>query len=120
MLMARRRCVIAGVLSCLSVWPVKLIILQQVRRTNVISVRCYIKIRVTVLWDVAQCSLIYILVHVLKVSSAHIIRVGPSPELGNVCNASFKNAWMYASARSMCLLDVQRDIFTCTFMYIFD
>lgn len=37
--------------------------------------------RVTVLWDVAQCSLMYIL-HVLEESSAPIIRVGLSPELG--------------------------------------
>jgi hypothetical protein len=48
-------------------------------QNTVISVRCYIKIRVTVLWDVAQW--MYIL-HVLEESSAPIIRVGPSPELG--------------------------------------
>jgi hypothetical protein len=48
---------------------------------TLVSVRCYMKIRVTVLWDVAQSSLMYIL-HVLEQSSNPIIRLGPSPELG--------------------------------------
>jgi hypothetical protein len=60
-----------------------------------------------------------IFVHVLKESSAHIIRVGASPELGNGCSASFKNAWGYASARSMYLLDVQSPSFFFFFLTIF-
>jgi len=36
--------------------------------------------------------------------------------IGNGFSASFKNAWRYASARSLYLLDVQRDIFTCIFI----
>lgn len=35
---------------------------------------------------------------------------------GNGCSASFKNAWRYASVRSMYGLDVQRDVFTYTFI----
>jgi hypothetical protein len=77
-LMARRGCGITGVLSFLCGTLNNTATASQ---NTVISVRCYIKIRVTILWDVAQCSLLYIL-HVLEESSAPIIRVGPSPELG--------------------------------------